>query len=1794
MRIKNKKTISLGIGIIVVLSIVGTVGALNGWFGGGAAIPSDTMTRGLMGYWSMDEASGPLVYDKSGQGNDGMINDGGSGNPVSYWTFDEQTGSTAYDYISSNIGTLINSPTWVSSGKIGGALQFDGVDDYVNIGSTNFPSGASDRTVSAWVKVPTTANLSGYPTIFSYGTADTGKRFRLAIYNTGKPYIEIYGSGLVASTTINDDTWHHIVAIQSSGAQYIYIDGVLSSPVGSLTLNTVLSSASIGMLGSSYYMSGLIDDVRIYNYVRGADQIKRDYLETYKQKFSAGKVSGALQLDGVDDYVDIGVTSGITSIYSIEAWIKINGSSSAGLSQAIFGGKTLEYAPIVDIDTANRPRIVADAADQYLISANALNNNTWYHYVAIFNGKYKGIYINGKLDTSEIDPTYTATWDGAGHLIGARSATPYRFFNGLIDEVRIYNRELSVEEIRYHYNRGGPVAEWSFNEGSGSVVYDATESNNDGVIYGGMATSTSDGSGWKTGKYSSALAFDGVNDYVSIPDSNSWYFGTNPFSIELWANFNSISGDKSIIGSDEGPSTVNKWAVIWDYPTSNKLGFSFNQPIIGEKTVTWAWIPSINTWYHIVISKSGSSWNLYINGVQTGGTQTEATSIANPAAPLTIGTEGENYAYFNGLIDDVRIYNYVRTPDEIALDYNSGFTARFGPQSSCDDNPGACITNGLMGYWSIDETTGPLVYDKSGNGNDGMINDGGSGNPVSYWTFDEQTGSTAYDYMGSNNGTLTNSPTWTSSGKVGGALQFDGKNDWVSPTGALSTYISATVGTIEAWIKPMGAGVSRLYAYQLPSVVNTSEGYLWISQGINTAEQNLDRIWVGNYGTANQVGVTYTIGEWMHIVWVHTGGVLYAYKNGVLVDSIASGNTGGTTNTIYIGKCNESNRFWDGLIDDVRIYNYARGADQIKRDYSETYKTKFTSGKVGGALQFDGKDDYVDAGSSANLDITSAITVEAWVKPNTNTGQIVSKRNSTVGSSYQFLILSSGKARFSFWVSSSEKIVDSLSTISLNTWSHLVGTYNGSVITFYINGVLDNTTVTSGSIDSYPTVSTRIGAVGSGFSTYYFNGLIDEVRIYNRALSETEIRYHYNRGGPVAEWKFDEGSGSTVYDSTNNNNDGTLYGAMATSTADGSGWKTGKYGSALAFDGTNDYVNAGGNVPNNITNQLTAEAWVYRISIPQSTFIAGQVSPTLVDYDWGLYHSTNFIFYLTNSVGTAASMTGTTVINNGQWYHLVGTYDGAYLRLYVNGIAEGTPAIQTGNVRDSGYNFLMGDWFNRYFNGLIDDVRIYNYARTPDQIKQDYNAGLAVSFGPSAVQCDDDPGACMTQGLIGYWGLEEGSGATTYDGSGNSNNGTLTNSPKWTSGIKPLSGGVSGGGALSFDGVNDYVDIGVTSGITSVYSIEAWIKIGGSTGLSQRILAGKTIEGSPVMDIDSTYHPRFVTDNSDIFLTSSNALNVGGWYHFVVIANGKYKAIYINGVLDIGETDPTYTATWDTSGHLIGAGLATPWRFFKGSIDEVRIYNRALSAVEVSYHYNRGGPMAYWKFNEGQGSTAYDETPNNNDGTLYGAMATSTADGSGWKTGKYSSALSFDGVNDYVSVADSATFRFGVASTARTIEFWIKSLNTTDTNNQRVFHQKATGNYSALIIAYKPSTNNISFGIYDGGDGNPDYEFGKVKNLSDGWHHIVFNYTLPAAGQAMSTITSNLYIDGVAQAYSPSSAGNFDASLAGVNSFYIGRDDNVSNPYFQGLIDDVRIYNYVRTPQQILQDYNAGFSTYFK
>jgi len=168
-------------------------------------------------------------------------------------------------------------------------------------------------------------------------------------------------------------------------------------------------------------------------------------------------------------------------------------------------------------------------------------------------------------------------------------------------------------------------------------------------------------------------------------------------------------------------------------------------------------------------------------------------------------------------------------------------------------------------------------------------------------------------------------------------------------------------------------------------------------------------------------------------------------------------------------------------------------------------------GRSGQALNFDGVDDYVDMGSNASLKPVSAITVSAWIKFNSLTADIRAISDWHGLASEDRWIFYENSATVIYWYVCNVNGVNTAYvayTPTLNTWLHLVGTYNGSAIEFHVNGASVGTTALSGNLNAGSSNYTvRIGKQAT--TGGYFDGLIDEVRIYNRALSQAEIQWLY-------------------------------------------------------------------------------------------------------------------------------------------------------------------------------------------------------------------------------------------------------------------------------------------------------------------------------------------------------------------------------------------------------------------------------------------------------------------------------------------------------------------------------------------------------------------------------------------------------------------------------------------------------------------------------------------------------------
>ncbi|MCF8298066.1 MAG: T9SS type A sorting domain-containing protein [Saprospiraceae bacterium] len=210
----------------------------------------------------------------------------------------------------------------------------------------------------------------------------------------------------------------------------------------------------------------------------------------------------------------------------------------------------------------------------------------------------------------------------------------------------------------------------------------------------------------------------------------------------------------------------------------------------------------------------------------------------------------------------------------------------------------------------------------------------------------------------------------------------------------------------------------------------------------------------------------------------------------------------------------------------------------------------------GKALDF-GTLAYVEVTNSASLNMTTGITVEAWINSsfwdaNSWGGSIVSKEMWSSSYQYGYVLRCGGNGQLSFNIGTTsnwKEVVTATSVMSLNTWNHVVGTYDGSALKIYVNGELVGTTLYSGSINT-DNSNLRIGAaVNSGGGFRHFNGKIDEVKLWNVALSQSTIRTwmckkitssHPNYANLKAYWKFDEGTGTTTADHSVNTNTATL------------------------------------------------------------------------------------------------------------------------------------------------------------------------------------------------------------------------------------------------------------------------------------------------------------------------------------------------------------------------------------------------------------------------------------------------------------------------------------------------------------------------------------------------------------------------------------------------------------------------------------------------------------------------------
>ena len=685
--------------------------------------------------------------------------------------------------------------------------------------------------------------------------------------------------------------------------------------------------------------------------------------------------------------------------------------------------------------------------------------------------------------------------------------------------------------------------------------------------------------------------------------------------------------------------------------------------------------------------------------------------------------------------------------------------------------------------------------------------------------------------------------------------------------------------------------------------------------------------------------------------------------------------------------------------------------------------------------------------------------------------------------------------------------------------------------------------------------------------------------------------------GPTSYWKFDEGQGQTIHDNTANGNDGTL-GTDSSTAVDDPNWVADDQcvsGTCLFFDGNTKNVTTVDTPFDLGTSSFTLSAWAklessasgeYDIIDKQST------SGTFAGFSMKLNDSQHLRSVISDGTTETRKNDGTSPsAADSQWHYYTVVFDRTndLSYLYRDGKQIGSTgdiSLITGSVDNSNKLQIGHAAYGAYegFLGYIDEVKIYQYARSAAQVQADFLKGAA-KMGSSVVAGAQDT-ASLNNGLVGYWKMDESSLAgdcSTYDvidSSGNGNNGTAC--PNGSS------GSIDNGkfkNALTQTASNQRIEIpsntSFTVGSGYSYTMAAWIY---PTDVSStHYIMYQSIGAN--MQISSGYMSTTITipGVGAVSPVTNTSLQVNTWYHVAVTYNGNNNELrfYVNGKDDLnGPSTAQQAPTASTTIKL--ANNVTNAVGFTGKLDELRRYNRALSPQEIQDLYNWApGPVGYWKMDEGNGSSALDSSGNSLTGTWQGTL------GNQWTAGKFGKAGNFNGTDNSINVASNSLLSFE-RTDAFSVSAWVKTTSTT----VRVIASKYTN--STTPNGWSLQANADEIGLQSSGKINVvianDNSTNGIRvastnttNINDGeWHHYEMTYNGSSAASGVK-----LYEDGIAL---PLSTGQDTLTNTIVNSQDVGigmRGGTVQYP-FSGQIDNVKIYNYTRTPSQITEDMNAG------
>lgn len=1217
-------------------------------------------------------------------------------------------------------------------GRANQAFLFDGLQSYLL--ASNAPQLQSPViSVSFWARVDE-LSAQGESYLLSHGGWQ--ERWKVSVPSHGKTVWTTNHTNGISDMDAGGGNelvvgeWAHLVMVHSGTEDLIYLNGVLAATkavVGDLNPTVHPFAMGFNSIDNSNFFKGALDDILVYDFALTAtsvgsifaeqstppavtDQLVAYYpfdgnfrdessfdnhgtgrnVEFVPDRFGFG--DKAASFNGVDSQVDAENSTQLNSpTTTVSFWINPSSLPAQGESYiASFGGWQERWKISLPdhgkmVWTTNHTNGISDMDAG---GGNELEVGTWTHAVFVHDGIQDKIFINGTL---------VATKDVAGDLnnttrslgIGYNPIDVGNYFDGKLDEFQIYNYALTDTEINDLYTEQNtanidpdPLV---LNLPFCGDLKDESQFGNHGNSRD--AEFTSDRFGYAN---NAVELHDSLGAYVSV--DNSVQYNSDYTTVSFWVNMNELPGNGEVYLLSFG-GWQERWKIslpdhgklVWT--TNHSSGISDMDAGTGNELVP-------GTWAHVVTSHGPLQDKIYINGVLVA-TKDVGGTLNSTNYDLGIGwnpIDGGNFMH--GAIDEVQIYNIDLTDAQVANLYAQQNTAPVFTSDVVADYPLNGNAKDVSPYCNNGEVFGAVAAkDRFDRSNHSMSFDGED------------------DYIVADNSPQLNTPVTS--------VSF-----WINP--------NSLPGNGEAYLLSFGGWQER-WKISLP----THGKVVWTTNHENGIS-DMDA------GNGNEVPV----GSWSHFVMVHDGLKDYIYLNGVLAaEKDVVGLLNNTVHPLGIGyNAVDGGSFFDGLLDDVLIYETALTAAEVAALYAEQsadpMETDITA---------------PDAPTDLNGTVTFT-TVELSWQPSVDLESGIAGYNVYQGGT---LILTTEEfeatitdlqplTSYEFGVSA----VDSAGNESAITYITLVTGMDEAPDTIAPSTPI-NLSVDPGSnsaVFSWDPSSDAVGVAGyvvfldgvlidtvDGSQTSIFIGGLDpetlyafEVYAFDAAGNDSEVAFitasttesiQTAEPGLVAHYKF-EGDAN---DATPYNNHGDIGGNPTFETNPNTS------SLAIVFDGVGDSVLAP-NAVQLISDFTTVGFWVrvdgqnladaesyllsfggwqerMKVSLPQHLKPVWTTNSKNAQFD-------NFISDMDSGDGNELVI--------GFWFHVVMVHDGVDDIIYLDGLeVNRKPALgtlnSTGNPLGIGNNPIDG---GQFFEGAMDEVKIYNKALTSAEVLQLFENGF--------------------------------------------------------------------------------------------------------------------------------------------------------------------------------------------------------------------------------------------------------------------------------------------------------------------------------------------------------------------------------------------------------------------------------------------------------------------------------------